>query len=737
MLPILEPLLPDESIDSWLETLAALNHCEPRHIVHQQSQSNGHAAAPLSISLQPATADALSKRTGVEPETLLHATLSRYRTVGLSRVSGQRQGEASWSFYPGTKYCPDCLAARGLRWKLEWHLSWINACPEHHRLLLHRCPACHAPPRSAGWPHPPRAADTTGNRRIHSCAAACATEELAAAPTPQLTPAALAETDARIRALLDDDTIHLPYTGNVTIGLRYFFTDLTFLTRRALDALRAGRIPDEALRAARLDPHLAHTLVDPNTAGSARIRKHEVPFPLKMLAATHLALWSLDTVEEHSRPEHGWLKPAEAKAIVSSLNRNRNSRHTRYLARLVGQAATRQPPSPQTDGMGRLRSRFAARALLNARPHAIDTSLLPATLWPTAVERAPTMPPRVARTFSQLAPIAIASIGRDPNYHRLALQFGLDEPNEILRRSLNHLVHNENGTATRDHLLSLRDHLATHGVPIDYRRRRRLFTTPTLLLSQRRLRSLARTGGKPRSAGFSWMMNRYVWQLLTGYAPMITQGAELLHGPAGYAYRRFVNTMPPQLQIAAGETAERLLRRHRIGEPVAIDLHYDTISSTWAAEPREIRYLPQLHRTDFRRSSLSLQLAASTAGDCEELLHLALSGEPHLALRLYRFVLTADLPNTRQAASALGLSPAQPTRELKKMEEALGDTLFIRHRGNSPDGNRTLTPIGKELRTLALPALADLERVAGPDATPPDLSLLEPPLVVRRKPQGL
>lgn len=177
----------------------------------------------------------------------------------------------------------------------------------------------------------------------------------------------------------------------------------------------------------------------------------------------------------------------------------------------------------------------------------------------------------------------------------------------------------------------------------------------------------------------------------------------------------------------ADTVAEQLLLRHRIGEPVAYDLAWDPGYDTWSRSGNPTHYLQDTGRTDLRRSSLSIQIAASTAGDPEELIHLALAGEHHLALRIYRFVLTHDLP-AKEARLAFGLSSGQISRETLRIEAALGEELFIRR----PSRFRQLTPAGRELAAIALPYLADLQRVAGPDALPPDLTLLDPRPVKRR-----
>lgn len=431
-----------------------------------------------------------------------------------------------------------------------------------------------------------------------------------------------------------------------------------------------------------------------------------------------------------------WLTTQRIKVIADKIRLSRASLHSRYLERLIGVTRRTNPAgeSSISSARGHRKAPHSVTALTRARTQPIDAVILPSCLWPEAIRRAPAIPARVARTFPYLGPIALAAIGREPDLEKLAAQFGLENDKLSIRTALNHLVSNEVGTDTVGYLANLHDHLWAFPPPIDYRRRRRMFPTPAYLgsdatgLGSVHLRRLARAGDLYKTEAFTWKINRYIWQLLTGYDPFVTQAAQLIHGPAAYEYRRFVHHMHPELRKTAGEVSERLLLRHRIGEPVAYDLSWDSAAQTWAQNGHFTHFLKHSGRTDLRRSSLSLQIAASTAGDPEELIHLALAGEHHLALRLYRFVLTQHLDTALSASKALGLSTGQVRRETNRIETALGDQLFI----SRPHFGRQITPSGRELATIARPYLADLQRVAGPAALPPDLSLLDPPPVKRR-----
>lgn len=741
MLPITIPLLPDESVDSWLETLAHLNYCTPRDIVSQSNLKNGGAAANLTRSLRIETALTLEEISGTSHHMIMNATLDRYRDIGLRPRFGQRLAEGTWASNPGTRFCPECLRERDLRWKINWHLSWQTVCNTHQCLLQDRCPVCGRIPRDSGRPHPRGPQDLFGSSRAEHCSAACRTDVLASSPTqPIPNSSTLLSAERTLSRVLASGNAALHYTGGVAIPARHFFSDLTLLTKSALTAIKAGDVDSDSIEQSGLQTHDLDLEISDRFSPALRsqIRYIDQPPAAAMAIATTLALAVLDdprTQAPDAYPREGhWLTAQRIKVITDRIRAFQNSFHSRYIERLVSKPHAPKTSSTMSDSHGHRRTLHSVSALTRARPQTIDAIALPSCLWPEAVQQAPPMPARVARTFPYLAPIALATIGRKPDLRNLAGQFGLEDDERSIRSALNNLVSNEMGTETFEYLVTLHEHLLNSPAPIDYRRRRRLFPTPNNLgggnqkgLGPIRLRRLARAGNVYKTEAFTWKINRYVWQLLTGYDPFITQAAQLLHGPAAYQYREFVHKMHPDLQQAAGEVAEQLLRRNRIGEPVAYDLSWSPSTQTWSSEIRPAYFLEPTARTDLRRYSLSIQLAASTAGDAEELIHLALAGEHHLALRIYRFVLTQHLSGT-EGRIALGISSGQISREVFRIEEALGEQIFTRNGSQS----RKLTDAGRELAAVARPYLADLQRVAGPQALPPDMSLLEPPPVKRR-----
>ncbi|WP_354055582.1 hypothetical protein [Dietzia sp. 2505] len=560
---------------------------------------------------------------------------------------------------------------------------------------------------------------------------------------PEILPAAssLLRTERTLSQVLGTGQAELQYTDGAPLPARHFFSDMTLLTRSALTAIKANEInsrtvEDSGLSRLSFSVDVSDAFAPPYR-GNLRLDDQPRPAPMALAATMALEVLADPRTRENNfaLPDGHWLTEQRSKVIVDKMRRIGASLHSRYLERLLESRHPRKAKggSSISDSHGHRKAAHSAIALTKARSHSIDAMSLPSCLWPEAVRRAPEMPARVARGYPYLAPIALAAMGRKPDLENLAIQFGIEADEDSIRTALNHLVSNEAGVEAVEYLANLHDHLRECPPPIDYRRRRRLFPAPAHLdrneseLGSTRLRRLARAGGYYKTEAFIWKINRYVWQVLTGYDPFVTQGAQLLHGPAAYEYRKFVQSMPPDLQQAAGEVAEQLLLRHRIGEPVAYDLVWNDAVGTWSESGEPTHFLQDTGRTDLRRSSLSVQIAASTAGDPEELIHLALAGEHHLALRIYRFVLTHNLP-AKEARIALGLSIAQISRETTRIESALGEELFFRQ----PRRPRQLTPAGRELAAIARPYLADLQRVAGPAALPPDLSLLDPPPVKRR-----
>ena len=135
-LPIRVPIIPGESLDSWLETLARRNGMTVREL--------------LRVLGWPLPRTRFSLVQGIPPETL--RSIERQSGLPRGRLDGAVPGQflhLGWARDSGTQYCPHCLSEQDGRWPLAWRLSWIFACSQHNVLLLGTCPVCGHPPRQS------------------------------------------------------------------------------------------------------------------------------------------------------------------------------------------------------------------------------------------------------------------------------------------------------------------------------------------------------------------------------------------------------------------------------------------------------------------------------------------------------------------------------------------------------------------------------------------------------------
>lgn len=152
--------LPDEPLDSWVEFMA-----------HSYGATVGEMARALGLidtegvpAATPQSARAWS--TALEPQQLTNLELTtgrpaeEYRAMTRTAFAANAirftpQGRISASC-PSTgvaaRYCPDCLADSGGRWRLSWQFPFGFACLRQKRLLVDLCPGCGQPPRLIGHP---------------------------------------------------------------------------------------------------------------------------------------------------------------------------------------------------------------------------------------------------------------------------------------------------------------------------------------------------------------------------------------------------------------------------------------------------------------------------------------------------------------------------------------------------------------------------------------------------------
>lgn len=156
-LPIRLAPLGGEALDSWLETLAQRLHSPLgellRHLSPPAATPGNHprgVARDWTILLSEPQSAAIAHASGLAPDTVSSMTLAHYdqRAVRINVARRRVDRWVLWGRGSGSRFCPDCLAASGGRWRLVWRLGWAFACPDHARLLADRCPECGRVPRS-------------------------------------------------------------------------------------------------------------------------------------------------------------------------------------------------------------------------------------------------------------------------------------------------------------------------------------------------------------------------------------------------------------------------------------------------------------------------------------------------------------------------------------------------------------------------------------------------------------
>ncbi|TVX96018.1 TniQ family protein [Mycolicibacterium porcinum] len=138
-LPLRLAPLTGESLDSWLEALAAHSDTPWADLLAAVGYAHTDPATasrhpPLTAS--PLQLTSLNYTTGTSPEDLRSMTLAP-----LMAVTGCHSDVQTLTL-PRSRFCPQCLIDSGGRWQLWWRLRWAFVCPFHHCLLADACPRC-------------------------------------------------------------------------------------------------------------------------------------------------------------------------------------------------------------------------------------------------------------------------------------------------------------------------------------------------------------------------------------------------------------------------------------------------------------------------------------------------------------------------------------------------------------------------------------------------------------------
>ncbi|MFF6807950.1 TniQ family protein [Streptomyces sp. NPDC012616] len=577
---------PGEALDSWLEFTAARLTCPFTDVLSALGLPNRETATAAlvlpawTIRLTRDERAAITAVTGIAEDVLTAMTLQPFDGHAVDILPRHRRvnRRVLWG-RAGSRFCPLCLADTGGRWPVTWRLSWSFACTRHHVLLADRCPACHRIPRLRS--HPRRDTPRPGR---------CSSAAPDSGPRPPRCHHPLTDTPATA----------IPADGDLAEAQRFIDTALTAPGRRV-------RWPLYGLGGAPLKV----VLRDTKTLG-ALVLNHATPDDLGPLAAPNV-LDRLEHYRAHPLPVgsqrsldtrhgdlHSHVAPGDAAATavaVSAAFRILRAENTRSAARaaewLTGRMTASGRPlypgnvvalggaiSPALEAtlrcsresklmpVARLRHRTGVDSTRPPTDHNARARLLPAGLWPEWTLR---LTPRhasgrpVAQRAEELLAVACLLAGNTTPIRYAVRLTGTTVTSHNVSTFLATLTRHPDGADILRAVILLADHLDTNSAPIDYARRRALFTTRPQFIDarawlelQRRLRS--NLSPNPVHA------QRWLFHTLTG-SPAHPDIAPATPAQRQH-YQRFCWRILPAEAELLRHTARRLLDEHGINEPL-------------------------------------------------------------------------------------------------------------------------------------------------------------------------
>jgi hypothetical protein len=588
-LPIRCAPYPGEALDSWLEFTAARLTCPFTDVLSALGLPNRETAIAAlvlpawTIRLTRDERAAITEVTGIAEGVLTAMTLQPFDGHAVEILPRHRRvnRRVLWG-RAGSRFCPLCLADSGGRWPVAWRLSWSFACTRHHVLLADRCPACHRVPRLRS--HPRRETPRPGR---------CSSAAPDSGPRPPRchhpltgTPATAIPADGLLsetQRLIDTAPttprrpVHWPLYGPGGAPLSAVLRDAKSLGALILNHASPGDLNPLAPPAV-LD-RVERYRADPQSAGAQRpadirrsdLHSHAAPgdsaaTAVAVTAAFHIlraenirsvaraAQWLTDRMAASGRPLHpgnvlalgGTITPALEAAL-------RCSRETKLMP------------------VARLRHRTGVDSTRPPADHNARARLLPAGLWPEWTLR---LTPRhasgrpAAQRAEELLAVACLLAGNTTPIRDAVRLTGTTVSSHNVSTFLATLTRHPHGADILRAVILLADHLDTHGTPIDYARRRALFTTRPQFIDtrawlelQRRLRS--NPGPDPVHA------QRWLFHTLTGSPAHLAHPGIAPATPAQRQhYQRFRWRILPAEAELLRHTARRLLDEHGIDEPL-------------------------------------------------------------------------------------------------------------------------------------------------------------------------
>lgn len=551
VLPFRVRPLPDEPFDSWVEALAAANRATIAEVgcaLGLIEQRHGRAVSATwwmanawATELTDAQAGRVEQATGIPAAQFREMTRMQFARHAIRRTRNGRISVRCAAAGTAGRFCPECLADSGGRWRMSWQFPFAFACTRHRRILVDACPSCGRHPRQVG--HPLAVIPVPG--QCHNRVRGAAVGPIASRCRADLT----VDTD-RIGA--SDVVLHAQRTmmrvvsaGEGRFGIYAaapqpavrVLEDVRLLSRAARIALNDGRVDGAVLGAELLD-HLRRGGIDTSWSSSST--------SAASAAGTAIAIAALGDTDRTVELLRGRLAASTSYTLSTPQVQS-------LIAASFGR--TRRPT-------GFLQS--AALVDVDAKERARK---VPAQLWDewTAV----LAPGRMDREIAASALAAAVVFAGTRLTHAAAL--ALLDSDAPVRQVTN--VMREFGRGHHEHLalgviLRLVAYLDSHGSSIDYARRRALDCSA--LLPDTQWRDLCRRHNVHPGAGRRHRHARaHLFRLITGNPLRAMPGDWDTDDVTFDSVTQLAGRMPEELRADLARIGDEFLAAHGIYEPLA------------------------------------------------------------------------------------------------------------------------------------------------------------------------
>jgi RNA polymerase subunit RPABC4/transcription elongation factor Spt4 len=539
-----------EGLDSWLAAFA-------RRLTVSEKTLLAHFGLPdarfefMVRALTGREREVISRRTGVDPAALTAMTLESWNGLAVTfdpetrKIATTPPNILHSSRY--SRFCPECLDDASGRWLLSWRLPWTFACTRHKSLLHDRCPRCGTTQRINKRSEVPRLGVCIGE----SWAAGCAFPLTQSPSIKLLTGGHVLRAQENVNATVLGPSPTSP-------PARQRAKELVVIARRVLSSLPThaeeapplvhqvlaecgDTLPARTQRREASDAHntavgvaVADALLNSNSA------EHEAIFPWLMQANTAARAKDAYPISW----AHGWhsaVGPTLAVRALTSVDEQ-----VSWVTRIRYGTTTAGPAWPTL-----------TEADVQRR-----AAKVPAMLWPAWTMRVL----QGAPTGHRLAGFrrGTASLLLLPGAHWTFVQAARLLGNNLTKTTWNALtgiVDEDDCNVLTTTLVLLARALDSHEPPIDYGRRRALFTEGEVIVDTSAFRGYCRRQGRLYNQG----LYKYLRWLVQNYSLGAEPGSS---SRSNAAHMNNSHLLETELRVFARNQAENNLHAHGIDEPL-------------------------------------------------------------------------------------------------------------------------------------------------------------------------